>query len=346
MKIFVSYARLDGVQVAQSLSQLLDSQHELWVDIDQLSSGHRWTSEIETAIDTSDIFVAVITRGSGESPVCRSELERALRKQRRVLPLLVHPNADIPLPLESIQWSSSIEAVVAAIEGKRSAIGTYRPKRGGLSAALFASFVLLVFGVIGYRVFRFLDEVSSMPPDPNALAGKDRVVNDRDRQIYVRVTPKEALGRKPACSGSTRGTVAVSPFWIGHSPFSQTAQRHFARRSLSGWFSAAGWSRSSQNPAEGFSPADAEAACRWAGLRLPTESELATFWAMGLADPGDGGLEYASTTAAQRSAANPGSTYALCLRGCITASVRPTEQRSEVAFRCAGTSFGFGAVVD
>jgi hypothetical protein len=75
VKLFISYARLDGADLAQRLKQDLSAKGaDVWRDKERLRGGDPWRREIEVAIDGSGAVVAVVSKGSNDSEVCRAEL--------------------------------------------------------------------------------------------------------------------------------------------------------------------------------------------------------------------------------------------------------------------------------
>jgi WD40 repeat protein len=100
--VFISYAHKDGSQLAERLRRDIDREGcEVWVDTTRLNGGASWTSEIERALDGSDVVLALLSRGSFTSDICRAEQLRSLRKGKCVIPVLVQAEADRPLHLES-----------------------------------------------------------------------------------------------------------------------------------------------------------------------------------------------------------------------------------------------------
>jgi WD40 repeat protein len=100
-RVFISYARRDGAELAQRLRQdLVTNGFDVWIDIHNIAGGTSWTVEIENAIDTSDVILALLTPASYRSEICRAEQLRSLRKHKCVIPLLVTQGSDIPLHLE------------------------------------------------------------------------------------------------------------------------------------------------------------------------------------------------------------------------------------------------------
>jgi hypothetical protein len=103
IKIFLSYARKDGSELAGRLCDDLKARgFEAWLDKHRIAGGASWTDEIEQALDAAAFFLAVMTRGSYESEICRAEQLRALRKGKLVIPLLGQADPDVvPLHLET-----------------------------------------------------------------------------------------------------------------------------------------------------------------------------------------------------------------------------------------------------
>jgi WD40 repeat protein len=101
-RIFISYAHRDGKDLALRLKQSLKATGlDAWLDSQRLRGGSSWTTEIETALDASDVVLALLTPGSYVSDICRAEQLRSLRKGKCVIPVLGLKNADIPLHLET-----------------------------------------------------------------------------------------------------------------------------------------------------------------------------------------------------------------------------------------------------
>ena len=100
-RIFISYARNDGADLAERLQMdLAANGFEPWLDALNIAGGDSWTDEIERGIDTAYAVLAVLTPGSYGSRICRAEQLRALRKGKLVIPLIATPGSDRPLHLE------------------------------------------------------------------------------------------------------------------------------------------------------------------------------------------------------------------------------------------------------
>ena len=99
MTLFLSYARKDGAALATWIANQLP---DVWIDTRNIAGGAVWSDEIERVIDDpATIVIAILTPGSFASEICRAEHSRALRKGRRVIPILGVAGADRPLYLEA-----------------------------------------------------------------------------------------------------------------------------------------------------------------------------------------------------------------------------------------------------
>jgi hypothetical protein len=104
-RIFVSYARKDGAELAlRPQHDLTAAGFDVWLDTARIHAGDTWTVEIEEAIDRSQVVLALLTPGSYTSEICRAEQLRSLRHAKCVIPLLAAPGTDIPLHLEAKQY--------------------------------------------------------------------------------------------------------------------------------------------------------------------------------------------------------------------------------------------------
>lgn len=129
-RLFLSYARTDGSQLAERLERDLrkKSDHKPWLDRSEIQAGTDWARKIEEAIDRCEVLLAVLTAGSYLSYICQGEQMRALRKRKLVIPLLAQAGADRPIYLEAKhyldftnpdRYESSFEALLTSIHAER-----------------------------------------------------------------------------------------------------------------------------------------------------------------------------------------------------------------------------------
>ncbi len=65
LRVFTSYARKDGTDLAQRLqADLTANGFDAWLDRLRLAGGTVWSTEIEREIDTRQITIALLSPGS------------------------------------------------------------------------------------------------------------------------------------------------------------------------------------------------------------------------------------------------------------------------------------------
>jgi hypothetical protein len=102
-RIFISYSRTDEVfarQLATSLSQL---GADVWIDIDDIPSGMKWSRAIQEGLDVSDVLLVVISPDSMGSHNVEDEWQYYLDQKKPVIPLLLTPTK-LHFQLSRIQY--------------------------------------------------------------------------------------------------------------------------------------------------------------------------------------------------------------------------------------------------
>lgn len=112
-KVFISYRRNDVPQVAKQMySELVRHfpKEDVFMDVDSIQYGSNFLASIEQHIILADIVLVLIgPRYNGqpgerrlmkENDFVRLELELALRHQKRILPILIGSQTQIPLQTE------------------------------------------------------------------------------------------------------------------------------------------------------------------------------------------------------------------------------------------------------
>lgn len=74
LRVFISYASKDGATLAQRLqTDLANKGFDAWLDTQRIGGGRVWSIEIEDAIKSCSVMIALMSPGSHTSEICRSE---------------------------------------------------------------------------------------------------------------------------------------------------------------------------------------------------------------------------------------------------------------------------------
>jgi len=99
--IFISYSRKDSDFVAKFTKNLREAGANLWLD-KQIKPGGHWDSSIESALDTCQDVLLVLSKNSVDSNNVMDEVSYALEKKKRVIPIKIE-ECDVPFRLRRIQ---------------------------------------------------------------------------------------------------------------------------------------------------------------------------------------------------------------------------------------------------
>jgi WD40 repeat protein len=87
--VFISYGRADSKAFAAKLNRrLVELGFTVWFDFDDIPLGVDYQKQIDDGIEKSDNFLFLISPHSVNSPYCRLEIERALKHNKRIIPIL------------------------------------------------------------------------------------------------------------------------------------------------------------------------------------------------------------------------------------------------------------------
>ena len=105
-KLFISYAREDRKFATRFRDELDAHGHEVWIDLEEMPPAAEWRDEIARAIDSSEVFLFVISLHSAASRPCRDELEQAVERSKKIVPLaLLDVEVEsLPDALEKLNW--------------------------------------------------------------------------------------------------------------------------------------------------------------------------------------------------------------------------------------------------
>jgi hypothetical protein len=108
--LYISYSHKDRDYV-QKLSEKLEQEgFEVWID-ERLDYGSEWPIEIQNRLDACDALILVMTPRSHVSKWVQNELNRALRKEKPIFPLLLE-GREPWLAVESTQLNDVIGGIM------------------------------------------------------------------------------------------------------------------------------------------------------------------------------------------------------------------------------------------
>ena len=267
MKIFLSYASEDR-PVAQELSLALSEQgHDVFFDREDLPPGDEFHGRIRRGIERSDLFIFLVSaKALDAGSYTINELNIAEKTWGtaggRVLPVVLDRTAvkDLPNFLKSVTLLQTPGNVVAMVVD-----AVYRIDRARRRALLTKGLA----GIAGIAAFAIAAGVLWLAHTPGAeTTGKDGA------PAVLVAAGAFTMGDD---ENSPRREIYTDAFYIDK--FEVTVGR-YARflKSTGSVKPPEGWEevdldRAAELPAVGVDWHDAQAYCRWAGKRLPTEAE-------------------------------------------------------------------------
>ena len=87
-RIFISFSK--DFDIAQKLQTMLEAKgFDVWIYLEDIPPTSDWLSEIYQGIETSDVFLFLISPNSITSDTCQKEITHASKNGKRIIPLSV-----------------------------------------------------------------------------------------------------------------------------------------------------------------------------------------------------------------------------------------------------------------
>ncbi len=136
--VFVSYGRADSKAFAKRINdRLVDQGLEVWFDFDDIPLGVDYQHQIDDGIEKSDNFLFVIAPHSINSPYCLLEVELALKRNKRIIPLMHVESIDRDLWQQRFPKGTDVEWEVYKTAGKHSSFPNMHPEIGKINWVYF-----------------------------------------------------------------------------------------------------------------------------------------------------------------------------------------------------------------
>jgi hypothetical protein len=105
-KVFISYSRKDSAFAEQLVSALTERRFAAYLDTKDIAPGEPWQQRLGKLVLAADAVVFLLSPDAVKSPICRWEIDEALRRQKRVLPVVHRPTelASIPPELAELNF--------------------------------------------------------------------------------------------------------------------------------------------------------------------------------------------------------------------------------------------------
>lgn len=104
--VYISYSHMD-VTFARLLSvQLQDNGITCWIDLNDLPAAENWQNVLDSRLESSGKFIFIVSRASVTSENCKSELTKAMRLFKQLIPVIHEhvSNEEMPKELAQITW--------------------------------------------------------------------------------------------------------------------------------------------------------------------------------------------------------------------------------------------------
>jgi hypothetical protein len=97
LNVFISYSREDAGFADELASGLQLLGYKVFIDR-QMSGGEVWRQSLARQISETDTVLFLVSPASARSEMCGWEVEEAVRHSKRILPIVVRPLRDTPVP--------------------------------------------------------------------------------------------------------------------------------------------------------------------------------------------------------------------------------------------------------
>jgi formylglycine-generating enzyme required for sulfatase activity len=290
MRIFLSYASQDRDAARAIELSLREQGHDVFFDRDDLPPGEEFHNRIRKAITQSHLIVFLVSPDAVDAgSYTLTELEIAEktwnRPGGRVLPVILKPTpiASLPPFLSSVTFLETSGNIPAAVAAAVHRIEAQRRRRLFTRAGVASAMVLLV-AIIAWSLRPDVvagDSTGTVPPQSITVPNPNATGTLTTRSVRLDSAPEVLVPAGAFIMGddeeSARRERYVDAFYINQHEVTVAQYASFLSatgsvRPPDDWESASP-ATGGQLPVAGVDWHDADAYCRWAGKRLPTEAE-------------------------------------------------------------------------
>jgi CheY-like chemotaxis protein len=107
--IFISYSHEDRI-IAEMLAQKINQiGFHTWIDFAGIKGGDEWQQSIDDALEQSSAFLVLLTPESNASRWVKYELQRAISRKLRIIPLMIRSCA-LPDEIEHLHYVNFLQS--------------------------------------------------------------------------------------------------------------------------------------------------------------------------------------------------------------------------------------------
>ena len=122
-RVFILYSHKDKEFVDKLKNDLRKFRYLAFIDSDILKVGDKISDVIEQIIEKSDIIIFVVSESTLQSKFVKFEFEKAIKTNKKILPLKIQKNIDMPSELTGIlyadftgDYNDSLKGLIKGIE--------------------------------------------------------------------------------------------------------------------------------------------------------------------------------------------------------------------------------------
>ena len=260
-QVFLSHATADA-EFAHRLKADLEAEGwRVWIAPESIRPGEKWMEAINRGLETSGIFVVVLTLWAVESKMVMHETYAAIDLNHSDdirLTMLDVVECRLPILWRQFQYinfrqsyESGLDALLRWLFGEPISADDKEAKIKWLRSLPDKVFPGMIF--------------LGPPPQPEIR------VHEKTGIELIRIPAG------PFLYGDDKQKIELPEYWIGRTPVTNTQYKHFVdatgHRSPSHWNGKTPPTDKLDHPVYGVSWNDTKAFCDWAGVALPTEEQ-------------------------------------------------------------------------
>ena len=264
MRIFLSYASQDRAQAEPIRLALAAQGHDVFFDRESLPPGDAFDARIRQGIERSHLFIILLspdTVDAGSYTLTEIDIARETwaNPGGHVLPVLIRPMplATIPAYLKAVTLFETDGNLAAAVSDRVHKIALAR-RHALLRNRVLPLFALTLIGIAAWAYWKYVGNTKGKDGSPAVLiVGGNFMMGDDEtsplRDVYVDafyLDTFEITTSRYAKFFTVSGSLSPPDFW-----------------------GEVDLQRDGDLPVIGVNWYDADAYCKWAGRRLPTEAE-------------------------------------------------------------------------